>query len=772
MEYIAYPRHDGIGADGKFYWHGEAQYGIIDITNSKYADSKYLVDGIVYTDLTTGIAYKEGIVYVEGEGYNAWYVFTNYRGVKANGLEADGKYYIVGVLQQGYFTPNAEDAPNGEKWFAGADDVVVENGNRVAMTVSGKTLYADIVNYVVTLRDNFVEEDKEFYVDGELQSAEGVYEADGNKYYVGKDGKVQQSGQAEFGGITYDATNYVLAIRNGKIYNDVNDGKDKYYVDGVYKTDIFTVGDVTYIADENGALLTGQQTASDGKTYDCDATTYAATVRNGIKNDVEDGKDKYYVDGVYKTDIFTIGDVTYIADENGALLTGQQTASDGKTYDCATDGTYAATVRNGIKADVNDGNAKKYYVDGIVKVGFFTIGDKIYLTDADGKLLTGKQTVAEDEDRVYDFDAESFEGTKRDNYVVKDELYWLDGYTAKGIHYVNNVEMYFVDGALGTDEVMCPDGTVHKFENGLRVDGVDDMPAHSIKITLQLKNADGSYTKIGYREFYHYWNKEFKYTAPDYKCYAISIELKHGDNVVVHDHDLEIPNVLADYEIIVTYDTTAEKVHDFVLKDVKAATCKTPGTEYYECSRCAEKDQISTVVVPDAHNYEKTEVKATCTTNGSKTYTCEYCGDTYTIYTSKTAHSWVRDAENDVAASCGKAGKTAYKCEKDGCTAKKTVAVAATGKHVYDEENAEYKAATCSVNGYIKNECTECGKVELTVIPANGTHVYNKNDTPNEVLVNANGDKTMLYNCSECGAIGVVAVVVKAPVAALPGDDD
>ena len=55
---------------------------------------------------------------------------------------------------------------------------------------------------------------------------------------------------------------------------------------------------------------------------------------------------------------------------------------------------------------------------------------------------------------------------------------------------------------------------------------------------------------------------------------------------------------------------------------------------------------------------------------------------------------------------------------------------------------------------------------------ANGTHVYNKNDTPNEVLVNANGDKTMLYNCSECGAIGVVAVVVKAPVAALPGDDD
>ena len=715
-DYLAYPRHDGIN-NGKFFWNGEAQTGIIDKT--RFPESVFLGEGeIVFAD-AEGNAYKEGIIYVEGDGYNCWYVFEAYKGVKAEGMST----------------------------FDYTDDDLGE-----------------------TVR---------IFVGGALQS--GVVSYGGKTYVTDANGNLLKGQQTAVDGKTYDcdATTYEATVRNGIIADQKDGNVDKYYVDGVAQTGFFEIGGKCYYALGNGELCVGQIVTNGGKTYDFDANTYEGTIRNGIIADQFDNNaKKYYVDGRYQTGLFAEGGNTYIADEYGRLLVGQQVANDGKTYDCDAT-TYVATVRNGIIADQFDNNAKKYYVDGVAKNGFFEINGKLYLTDNADRLLTGKQTVSQDADRVYDFDATTFEGTKRDNYAVIEELYWLDGYTADGVHYVNGEEMYFVEGDPTAAEIPFEDGTIHVFgEDGKRVveagaDAPEDKPAHAITVTLQLKNADGTYTKIGYREFYHYWNTDFAYVAPYNSCYVVSIELKQGDNVTVYGDTVEIANVQANYDIIVTYDTTVEKAHEYELVDVDAATCVEGGVEYYVCVCCGAEKTEATEVEPDAHNYVADITPATCIANGKYVYTCEHCEDSFTVYTAKVSHNWVRDAENDVEATCGKAGKTAYKCAEEGCTATKKVTVAATGEHNFSGK-LEVKTPTCCNTGYVKEGCVDCPATQTTVLPATGIHTYDESDTPNEILTNAaNGDKTYLYNCAECGKIGAVTVVVPAtPVVPAPGGDD
>ena len=419
-----------------------------------------------------------------------------------------------------------------------------------------------------------------------------------------------------------------------------------------------------------------------------------------------------------------------------------------------------------------------FYIDGVPQFaqGIYTDNNGVsYYVNETGKVL--KNGKVELGGKTYD--ATNYVLTMRTGYVEKEGLYWNDGKVVDdGIHDVNGVEMYFVDGKLGTAEVMMSDGTVHKFVDGVRVpeaDGtIEDKAPLNITIILKYKNETDP---IGKREFYQYWNQPFSYKAPHHGCYSISFDIQ-GANATEEGDTINIANVTQDCVIVVTYDTTVA-VHEYETEPYKidAPTCSAQGTKYFKCVYCgagSATDKTESIdIVPDAHNYNYeggiVTVGATCILNGSTTYKCEYCEYSYTVYTAKTAHTWVVDSENSKAPSCVD-GYTAYKCDCEGCTATKKVKVPATDEHQYVAYG--YKAATCCANGYNKEMCTVCGSVKTTVLPANGIHVYGKYDTPNEVLEKSNGDRVLIYNCSECGKINAVSVVVAAPAPILAGKDD
>ena len=358
----------------------------------------------------------------------------------------------------------------------------------------------------------------------------------------------------------------------------------------------------------------------------------------------------------------------------------------------------------------------------------------------------------------------------RDNYSIHDDLYWIDGYKADGICFVQGVEMYFVEGALGSGEIPYFDGTIHTFLNGYRVtEGgqVENKAPQHITVTLLEKTANGE-NKIGFREFYQLWNTDFSYKVPYNGCYVASVTLICGGvETVVDGNEIVIENIDADYEIVIVYDLTAEKSHTYVKASEDKATCTAGGTVYFVCAYCGDDNYTEkTNIDANGHNYITVTTPATCNAYGTKVTTCEHCGDSSIVYLPKTAHSWVLDTENSTAATCGENGANVYTCE---CGSVKNVTVYATGAHewlVYNE-----KEATCSTPGCVEYVCDGCDQTKKTTIPTNNNHVYDVNDKDYDSYVDVyTGVETRIYNCCECGKIRVVAVAIPANV--VPGDDE
>ena len=83
-------------------------------------------------------------------------------------------------------------------------------------------------------------------------------------------------------------------------------------------------------------------------------------------------------------------------------------------------------------------------------------------------------------------------------------------------------------------------------------------------------------------------------------------------------------------------------------------------------------------------------------------------------------HTWVRDAENDKAATCTKAEVVAYKCT--GCSEKRTETGAAALDHAWGTVTVDTEPG-CSTDGKGTRKCTRCQAEDTVTIPATGKHV-------------------------------------------------
>ena len=82
-------------------------------------------------------------------------------------------------------------------------------------------------------------------------------------------------------------------------------------------------------------------------------------------------------------------------------------------------------------------------------------------------------------------------------------------------------------------------------------------------------------------------------------------------------------------------------------------------------------------------------------------------------------HTWVRDAENDKAATCTEAEVVAYKCE---CGAIRTEKGAAALGHAWGTVTVDTEPG-CATDGKGTRKCTRCQAEDTVTIPATGKHV-------------------------------------------------
>ena len=106
---------------------------------------------------------------------------------------------------------------------------------------------------------------------------------------------------------------------------------------------------------------------------------------------------------------------------------------------------------------------------------------------------------------------------------------------------------------------------------------------------------------------------------------------------------------------------------------------------------------------PLGHSYRCTITEATCQTPETRVYVCSRCGNTYTeIGEDLGGHSYVKTAE--VPASCQDPGSVTYTCTR--CSDTYTQAGAELGPHVFDTQVID---PTPSTKGCTLRTCQVCG---------------------------------------------------------------
>ncbi len=153
----------------------------------------------------------------------------------------------------------------------------------------------------------------------------------------------------------------------------------------------------------------------------------------------------------------------------------------------------------------------------------------------------------------------------------------------------------------------------------------------------------------------------------------------------------------------------AQKAHEWNDEVTVAATCTKEGKITRTCKNCKLEETVSVLPIdPNNHNEVNTVLKeATCTASGIAKVTCKDC-DVKPIYRSIPAsHTWenVAESADNVAPTCGKAGKQAQKCAS--CDATQVIDVPAEGEHKYETDTIV--SPTCTEPAKVGEVCTVCG---------------------------------------------------------------
>ena len=229
------------------------------------------------------------------------------------------------------------------------------------------------------------------------------------------------------------------------------------------------------------------------------------------------------------------------------------------------------------------------------------------------------------------------------------------------------------------------------------------------------------------------------------------------------------------------------KGHKMTRTAGKEATCTEAGnTEYWSCSRCeklfsdasgTEETTLEATVIPaKGHTMTRTAGKeATCTEAGNTEYwTCSGCNKLFsdasgteettleaTVIPAK-GHAMTKTAGND--ATCTEDGNTEYwtcsRCNKlfsdasgtEETTLEATV-IPAKG-HVWAEEYAVDKNATCAEEGSKSIHCTVCDEIKedsSQVIPKTQDHKYDEWVVTKEATCAEEGSESL--RCTVCGEI-------------------
>ena len=195
--------------------------------------------------------------------------------------------------------------------------------------------------------------------------------------------------------------------------------------------------------------------------------------------------------------------------------------------------------------------------------------------------------------------------------------------------------------------------------------------------------------------------------------------------------------------------------HNYATLEDSAAGHGFDGLLYKKCTKCG--DEIKEVRKGEEHDYEKiSESSPDCTSEGITKYRCKICGDEYEEKTPALGHNFVEkerveatdsadgyvlsvcsrcgEEKRDVlsscehdfdavtnASTCEKAGESVKTCKKCGAVVKETIPPLG---HEY-ETQMEVKPS-CESDGYKREKCARCGKINTVLIPRDRTQLRGK----------------------------------------------
>ena len=182
-----------------------------------------------------------------------------------------------------------------------------------------------------------------------------------------------------------------------------------------------------------------------------------------------------------------------------------------------------------------------------------------------------------------------------------------------------------------------------------------------------------------------------------------------------------------------------------------AATCTTPGVQYFECKDCHAVIRTP-VTIPASHKINVNTIYWNASANAwyAKCSTCNAdvnfsitknnctCSTKYDTNTAKKIYS--------KAATCGENGYSVYECSVCGVSWIETEA-ASSGSHTWGSWVIT-KAATCTESGVQTRTCSKCGKTETQTISATG-HAANPGNltviTPSTCTTHGTAQSTCIY---------------------------
>ncbi len=470
-----------------------ATQGRLYVNTSCYIDAS---TGMKGCELEPGKYWCDENGYIVGNGFadieGITYYFQDYK--RAKGFVKVGDDYYI------FNAGNGKMYKDADMWV-GANPYGVEEGIH-HFEADGKMYVPNLETGIKKI----VEENGKLYftIDGVKQS-NGLYELDGDYYYVqyngalavsqavwvdrnayevvsgwryfGEDGKLSQTGFVTGGGATY-------YYENGKLLKGFSKVGDDYYLFNAGSGKMYKDADMWVGANPYGVEEGIHHFEADGKMY-------VPNLETGIKKIVEEnGKLYFTIDGVKQSNgLYELDGDYYYVQYNGALAVSQAVWVDRNAYEVVAGWRYfGEDGKLSQTGFVTGGGATYYYENGKLIKGFAKIGDSCYLFntgsgkmykdadmwvganpygveegihhfEADGKMYvpnleTGIKKIVEENGKLYF----TIDGVKQSN-----GLYELDG------------DYYYVqyNGALAVSQAVWVDRNAYEVVSGWRYFGED-----------------------------------------------------------------------------------------------------------------------------------------------------------------------------------------------------------------------------------------------------------------------------------------------------------